>query len=791
MNSKKYLVLSLILSAALLLAACTNGGVGDGTILNTISGSISINGSSTDGTSVDVTLYDSSQAEIRSITTDTGSYSFSDIPDGSYTIGFTDNNVITDEATVPINLVDGKNEYLQDLEYDEDVVPEVTSITISGNNEIEVPSTSDPNYSTYTVVVKDQNGTPMDGESVTWSIKEDSVSGVSIDSSTGKLTVTNNATIGTSFTVVATSETNSSVSKGKPVVLKEEAHNITSIEVTGDSPVNIPGPGQSAVIYDESFSATVKDQNGTPMNGENVTWSIVETDVDGVAIDSSNGNLTVQHTVADGTTITVKATSVSNTNISGTIPVTLNEIEAKEFISELNAVGEQSIAIKQDALGEIKILENQIEENVIPHIESLDLKLSYIGAVLNLWYETRKDPGVYEYDPSTSPLMKKTGENPEDPDATTGTPWQWEITANDYIFTDVEDDVTVTLVNASQDVNYDSSTGEYTFVDDLDGAQITFNHVITNTDTGNECTVDLSITIDNSGDSPSFEITSGSSINDNTEIEYEGQIYEALGTASIDGVIDIDAANNQINISSLDYTSTVFDISGGNLTMNFSQFPQDAYDVVPEISDLNLSGVIETGDITLDVTDFNVSLTSVAGAQDKLPQSISFTGNYSDGPIILDGSVTIDSDYTNVTDMSAPESDTNYVKPSISFNGTYSNSDKDYTNVNISNASADRTGYNTYTSSIGYGSGLSIDADYDGSNLTVNALNSAESVVVNFTAAVSDGTISSLSGTVTEDGTEYGTIALPGIIEVSFNDGTTMSLGAKSTLELLFSEPVQ
>ena len=74
---------------------------------------------------------------------------------------------------------------------------------MNGPSSIQIPDTA--STASYTATVKDQNGGHVGGQTVTWSLLAP-VTGVSIDSSSGVVTVDSTATPG-SFTVVATDGT--------------------------------------------------------------------------------------------------------------------------------------------------------------------------------------------------------------------------------------------------------------------------------------------------------------------------------------------------------------------------------------------------------------------------------------------------------------------------------------------------------------------------------------------------------------------------------------------------------
>lgn len=77
----------------------------------------------------------------------------------------------------------------------------VTSVAISGDDSIEIPSGDTATEKTYTATVKNQFDETMEGQSVTWSIPE--TTGVSIGSSTGVLEVAKTASAG-KVTITAT-----------------------------------------------------------------------------------------------------------------------------------------------------------------------------------------------------------------------------------------------------------------------------------------------------------------------------------------------------------------------------------------------------------------------------------------------------------------------------------------------------------------------------------------------------------------------------------------------------------
>lgn len=124
----------------------------------------------------------------------------------------------------------------------------------------------------------DQYGQPMGDRlsGVEWSISPD-VNGVSIDKSTGVVTVTKNAKIAIAesqvFTVTAT---HGAVKGTKTITVKRAESVAKSLTVAQTSaaqgPFVVPGRDASDVYID--FTATVLDQYGSAMQNQNVTWSI-------------------------------------------------------------------------------------------------------------------------------------------------------------------------------------------------------------------------------------------------------------------------------------------------------------------------------------------------------------------------------------------------------------------------------------------------------------------------------------------------------------------------------------
>lgn len=155
--------------------------------------------------------------------------------------------------------------------------------------------------------------------SVKWSISPD-VEGASI-SDTGLLNVGNVAD-GTELHITAASVFDPS--KSDSITLTVRANTINSVKVKSAGDKTVIAPGASLNLYAE-VNAT-----GTPAT--TVTWSI-PVPVEGASISPSGNNatLSVADTVADGTTITIRAVSTFDPGKQGEITITVENTSSGEF----------------------------------------------------------------------------------------------------------------------------------------------------------------------------------------------------------------------------------------------------------------------------------------------------------------------------------------------------------------------------------------------------------------------------------------------------------------------------
>lgn len=157
----------------------------------------------------------------------------------------------------------------------------VASASVEGGASVAFIPVGDQDVTTeFYAMGTDQYGQPMGDRlsGVEWSISP-AVNGVSIDKSTGVVTVTKNAKIAIAdsqdFTVTATQ---GEVRGTKTITVKRAESVATSLTValtsTTQGPFVVPGRDASEVYID--FTATVLDQYGSAMQNQNVTWSILQ-----------------------------------------------------------------------------------------------------------------------------------------------------------------------------------------------------------------------------------------------------------------------------------------------------------------------------------------------------------------------------------------------------------------------------------------------------------------------------------------------------------------------------------
>ena len=225
--------------------------------------------------------------------------------------------VITSEAAKPAFFPEGSNSYQVPVrvscgekyaDFTVTVTREAltaTSVTVSGGptEALLLPVGSEETRAEpFTVVVKNQYGQEMEGQTVTWSITKkgtESATGVSVEN--GIVTVLNAAkgdvpsTAPVEYTVTATVDGKSATTT---IQIKRAEPVATSITVArkgagAEDTLLIPGLDSTEATRRMEFVATVTDQYGAEIQNPSINWSIsAPYEVPGVTIDS-NGVVSV------------------------------------------------------------------------------------------------------------------------------------------------------------------------------------------------------------------------------------------------------------------------------------------------------------------------------------------------------------------------------------------------------------------------------------------------------------------------------------------------------------------
>lgn len=164
-----------------------------------------------------------------------------------------------------------------------DAVQRPAKIVISGGPEgstLAVPKTGESNATataTYTATVKDQYGTEMSGQTVTWSVVDgngyaQNPVGVNLNESTGALTVTS-AAAGNTFAppegtkkIYYIQATCGSASDTTTLTLSREKATVTTLKITGSDTLEVPTKSEYPNGQITPYSVTIYDQYGVEMN---------------------------------------------------------------------------------------------------------------------------------------------------------------------------------------------------------------------------------------------------------------------------------------------------------------------------------------------------------------------------------------------------------------------------------------------------------------------------------------------------------------------------------------------
>lgn len=152
----------------------------------------------------------------------------------------------------------------------------VPVITIIGADNATV-KLQDDSTEAYTYEVKDQYNRDVEGQTVTWSLKTP-VDGVSVDAN-GLVTIST-TTADSSFILVATLDSDGSVTTEETVTLTKEIQVVTSVEIR-DGVTPLVGSievetdlNTLGLLTHKDYNVVVKDQYGTVMDGKTATITL-------------------------------------------------------------------------------------------------------------------------------------------------------------------------------------------------------------------------------------------------------------------------------------------------------------------------------------------------------------------------------------------------------------------------------------------------------------------------------------------------------------------------------------
>ena len=236
-------------------------------------------------------------------------------------------------------------------------VPPVTTtdtLLIDGADLILIPKEGETG--TFTYSANDLDGNSLVG--VNW-ILTGETDGVTLEGST--LTIVNTAPGGMvtlEATLVTDNEDGSQnlLSGKKNITLAFQEP--TTVEIAGPELIIIPAPGPDGELVEESstYTATVLDQLGHILEGEEVTWELTE-QIPGLSFDA--GGVLIVSSEAQARTVTLLAGLIGNTDVFGTLTIELAGGEAEPPVGGWGAVIGDDEAIKEDEVADDGLVEEE------------------------------------------------------------------------------------------------------------------------------------------------------------------------------------------------------------------------------------------------------------------------------------------------------------------------------------------------------------------------------------------------------------------------------------------------
>ncbi len=301
--------------------------------------------------------------------------------------------------------------------YTEEELPKPTTITLTGEQSIDIGKITLPAQYTYTAKVFDQYGEEMSNE-ITWSYNTTVESGkVEFNTETGVMTIPEGA-VGQTVTITATC---GNASQSVEVLVDELV--ATSIEIVGADSINNYISDKERQL---EYTAKVLDQNGQEMTDKSVEWSF-STDATENAVTFADGIMTVPAGVCDQTiTLTAKHGDIEETK---TIKVEKTILDFPESF-----MADRSMKLRGFGNGEDMKVDPAIEEIGMkasaPGVFSFDLSKIINDADNSITEMTLE---VYKESGTSIALGLWEYADPEDTVRTDGREWidtDWTDTAN-------------------------------------------------------------------------------------------------------------------------------------------------------------------------------------------------------------------------------------------------------------------------------------------------------------------------------------------------------------------------